>query len=321
MINFKTIFFIVLVSFCCISCKKDDDSHEENNTNISTLIRYKDLVFSDINSSTDIIYGTSTNQGGETIDLLLDIYQPQNDTAKLRPLIVLAHGGSFTSGSKAQVASYAANFAKAGFVVAAINYRLLDTNNPATNLFKMAAIDAVFDMKAAVRFFKKDAHNGNLYMIDANNVFIGGYSAGAVTALHYAYMNTESDLNLIGGSEIIDHVYQNGGLEGNSGNPGYSSQIKGVINISGALFTVDLIQAQEPILIIIHGTADDIVPYLAGESNETGVYTEGSGLIHPVLDNLSISNLLHTIDGGNHGAFLSCSDCEADIRQFIYENL
>ena len=80
-------------------------------------------------------------------------------------------------------------------------------------------------------------------------------------------------------------------------------------------------EADEPMIYSVHGTADDVVPYLDGESNETGVYTEGSGLIHPVADQVGLINELNAIEGGNHGAFLLCSDCETKLRHFVYENL
>ena len=317
--------FFLAVSVCLIafvvSCSKEDDNTPEGSANITVLERYKDMVFNEVDLASNVKYGSNLTQGGQIADLLMDIYQPHNDTALLRPLIVLAHGGGFASGSKAQVATYAANFAKAGFVVAAINYRLLDIAEPGTYNFKLAAIEAVFDMKAAVRFLKKSAQNGNPYLLDTTNFFIGGYSAGAITALHYGYLNTEMEVEQVGGADLSAYLNANGGIEGNSGNQGCSAKIKGIINISGALFSVDLINANEPILCSVHGTADEVVPYLAGESNETGIYTEGSGIIHPVLDDLEITNDLHTIDGGNHGAFLTCSDCQAFIRQFIFENL
>ena len=49
-------------------------------------------------------------------------------------------------------------------------------------------------MKASVRFFTKDAATTNTYKINPNKIFIGGYSAGAITALHYGYVNNESEL-------------------------------------------------------------------------------------------------------------------------------
>ena len=84
----------------------------------------------------------------------------QKMTQKLTDLlVVLAHGGSFISGDKSDLSETATFLAKAGYVVASINYRLLDVT-PTQLAFKQVVINAVADMKAAVRYFNKDAeHN------------------------------------------------------------------------------------------------------------------------------------------------------------------
>ena len=111
-----------------------------------------------------------------------------------------------------------------------------------------AIIEAVFDAKAAVRFFKKDAAQNNVYRVDTNNVFVGGYSAGAFTALHYAYLSEENEVASLGFEGLLDYIQAHGGMEGDSGNQGYSSSVKGVINIAGGLLKTYLIDPSEPIL-------------------------------------------------------------------------
>ena len=141
-------------------------------------------------------------------------------------------------------------------------------------------------------------------------------------ALHHAYIDTD-DMSLLP-SEITDYMAANGGLAGNSGNPGASDQVKGVINVAGGLFRVNLLQAGEPILYSAHGTNDTDVyctidPMAA--SNPNGDFTEGSCLIHPVADSVGVINRFNAIDGGDHGAFFVCEDCEEKVRLFLYENL
>ena len=120
---------------------------------------------------------------------------------------------------------------------------------------------------------------------------------------------------------MVDHPNRNDGMEGQSGNPGYNSRIHGVINIAGALISTDVLDAGEPGLYSVHGTADEVVPYSTGESDGSGVSTEGSGLIHPRASALGIPNELRRIDGGDHGAFFECDDCAAGVRAFVYSNL
>jgi hypothetical protein len=55
-----------------------------------------------------------------------------------------------------------------------------------------------------------------------------------------------------------------GSLEGASGTPGYSSRIRGVINLWGAIGDTSWIHTGDLPIVSIHGTADITVPYNAG---------------------------------------------------------
>lgn len=303
--------------FIFLSCSNSEINYINQSDNLE---RYNSQIFETITITKDIRYGDNITLGGTAMGLSMDIYQPANDTEVNRPLIVLAHGGSFINGDKSDLLEIASFLAKAGYVVASINYRLLDVT-PTQLTFKQVVINAVADMKAAVRFFYKDKATTNVYKINTNKIFIGGYSAGAITALHYAYVNSNSELTTIGGSTFVDYVNSKGGLEGNSGNSTYSSAVKGIINISGALFNKNFINANEPSLYSIHGTDDTIVPYLNGSINSTGILTDGSGIINPFATTAGVKNKLKTIEKGKHDAFLKCSSCSVEIRSFLFSLL
>lgn len=297
-----------------LSCSSDDNMN--NPIDPISGIRYNSIVFnsSQIKESRDVVYGRSTTQAGRTIDLSMNIYQPANDTEPNRPLIVLAHGGGFAEGAKEDFDQLAMYFAQSGYVAATISYRFIEGDGS----LKKAVVDAVHDMRAAVRFFTKD----DTYNIDNNNVFVGGFSAGAVMALHYAYMD-ESNL-ATAPVEIQNHIAATGGISGNSGNPGASEKIKGVISISGGLFKANWVDAGEPILYSIHGDNDsDTTCTIDPESqtNPDGDFTEGPCLIHPLLDELGIRNKFNKIQGGDHGVYFTCNTCDDDMRQFIFESL
>ena len=283
-------------------------------------VRFNETVFSDLKISRDLSYGINTTQGGVSKGLLMDVYEPFRDTSAIRPLVILIHGGGFTGGDKDDFEELARYLARSGYVAVSIAYRLLDIQRTDENI-PQAVIEAVFDAKAAVRFFKRDATEDNTYKVDTNNVFVGGYSAGAFTALHYAYLSDENEVDSVGVTGLLDYVQAHGGIEGDSGNPGYSSSIKGVFNIAGALLNTNLIDSNEPILFSVHGTEDQVVPFFNGTADGTGVVVEGSGNIHPVMNNLGIKNTLITIEGGDHGAFFGCDACEQELRAFIFENL
>ena len=268
-----------------------------------------------IESVLDIPYGRNVTQSGVEEDLLMDIYYPKEGDQK-RPLVILAHGGYFLFGDKESFATECKELAAEGFVAVSINYRLIDVENT-DEVSKIAVIDAVNDMKAAVRYFYKSAQEQNPYLVDTNNIVIGGYSAGAITALHYAYANTAKDAFEMGGELFLSYLEENGGIEGNSGNAGYSTKVKGVVNIAGSLFSASFVDANEPPLFSVHGNADDIVPFESGTTGDTGVMTEGSKLIHQRANAVGLQNRLIEVEGGDHSAFYFCNNCRDELKSFI----
>lgn len=314
--NCKVLFFSFSI-LLLISCAETEINYTNQADNLQ---RYNSQIFQTAEVVEDVRYGANVTLGGVTTGLSMDIYQPENDTEIHRPLVVLAHGGSYTSGDKKDLSELAIFLAKAGYVVASINYRLLDVA-PTQLDFKKVVINSVADMKASVRYFTKDAASTNLYKTDSTKVFIGGYSAGAITALHTAYVNNESELTTIGGQTFVDYVNSNGGLEGMSGNEKHSSDIKGVINISGALFNSNFINSNEANLYSYHGTDDLVVPYLQGNVNGTGIIVEGSGILHPYATSIGLTSELNTVQDGKHDAFVNCNSCSVEIRTFLFSQL
>lgn len=300
-----TAFFLILFAF--------------GQTSFAQKSRFSATVFEDITLESDVQYGQSKTQGGIVQNLLMDIYYPKNDTMSNRPLIIFAHGGYFLFGDKLGFQKDANFFAESGYVVASINYRLIDVEQDDW-VAKCAVIDAVNDMKAAVRFFNKDFQTANKYRINPTQITIGGYSAGAVTSLHYAYATEVADVLKMGGKELLDYVVDNGGLEGKSGNAGYSSKVKAVINMAGSIYSAELIDKNEPLLVSVHGTNDQVVPFMSGTTGETGVVTERAGIIHPYADKIGLTNWLIKMEGEDHLGRYSCTYCLDEIRQFLFMN-
>ena len=80
-------------------------------------------------------------------------------------------------------------FAKRGYVTASIRYRLTNLQSLLSpnsyDIFSQTVVNSVSDMKSAIRYFRKDViNNNNSYGINPDQIFVGGYSAGAVTAAH-----------------------------------------------------------------------------------------------------------------------------------------
>ncbi len=86
-----------------------------------------------------------------------------------------------------RLSELAENFARKGYVVAAINYRM--GFNPASkSSLERSAYRAVQDARAALRFLSYNAEN---YRIDPDCIFLAGTSAGAITALNSAFMKED----------------------------------------------------------------------------------------------------------------------------------
>jgi hypothetical protein len=221
-------------------------------------------VFDSIVITDSIPYGSANNYLGASTTLAMDLYMPYGDTTTNRPLLVLAHGGSFIGGNKkaADIVKVCMEFAKRGYVCASIKYRLgVSTSNPLTlaNEFANAVWRGTLDGRGAIRYFYKDASMGNNYKIDTNNIYVGGISAGGVLGLHVAYLDKPSEAGSANPSIDTASI---GGVEGSSGNAGYSWKVKGVINLCGAIGTSTWMNDNKNIGIVsVHGTNDNTVPF------------------------------------------------------------
>lgn len=298
------------------ACQRDDPfTGEEMGSQ-----RYNSLVFDQVQLTNNVVYGNNSTQGGVSTDLLMDISEPEGDTETARPLLIYAHGGGFVGGDREEGSEICTYFARSGYVAATISYRLVDLERDSERTLR-AVIDATQDMRAAIRYFIVDAQGSNLYRIDTTRIFVAGYSAGAFTALHTAYLNDMDEVQAIGGPALVDYVNQNGGLSGNSGHPGPRASVAGVINIAGAMVDPSAIDAGEPALYSVHGQKDEIVPFERGDADGSGVITQGSALLHPEAEAKGIPNLLRALAGVGHDPLANCNDCGAEMRSFLAQLL
>ncbi|MDR3620897.1 MAG: alpha/beta hydrolase [Paludisphaera borealis] len=106
--------------------------------------------------------------------LALDLYLPAESGPELRPTIVAVHGGSWVGGSKRDYGPQFARFAKHGFVVAVVDYRLARPGAPSWD-------KAFEDVAAAVDWLGDHAES---YAIDAGRLAAIGTSAGGMLAAH-----------------------------------------------------------------------------------------------------------------------------------------
>ncbi|MDP5170387.1 MAG: alpha/beta hydrolase fold domain-containing protein [Bacteroidia bacterium] len=277
----------------------------------------------EVDTTMNIVYGeniqaTITNPTARQT-LFFDLYEPAGDTLAARPLIIMAFGGAFVGGTRqdADITTVCARLAKLGYVTASIDYRTtlsLIFDRSERNYY-LAILKAIHDMRAAVRFFRADADSANLYRIDPNQIYVGGISAGGVTGIHVAFMDEPTDFP----NAILQDTAGIGGIEGLSGNPGFSSEVAGVISLCGAIGdTTWMNDNLTTPLIMSHGTNDQVVPFgsttaLFGEN----ITAHGSQSIQAQADRLGIDSKLLVYQGADHVPFSSGPNAEVFMDNTI----
>jgi acetyl esterase/lipase len=272
---------IIIIMTAAGGCRREPD----NDDRLTPAGRYQDDVFTTVDIRRDIVYGSAVDLSGKLQTLILDLYEPAADTVSRRAAIVWIHGGGFVSGSKStvQMVELAQRYARKGYLTVSIDYRLATPAQFADEPWPVMR-DAMFDAKAAVRWLR--ANSGPL-RIDDGRIAVGGGSAGAFTALHAAYVEEE----------------------GESGNPGFSSQIGAVIDFWGGLHEASEMEAGEAPLIIIHGTLDRTVPFTYAQQLATRAQSVG------------VAYEFHPLEGAGHSAWQFMDDFVAWITPFLYRHL
>lgn len=276
--------------------------------------RYLDPIFEQVlvtpsipYGSGEIIFDTLNSSGVNAYPLFLDVYQPALDTtSKPRPTIVFAFGGAFVYGARVSpdIVELCNRYAQLGYVCVSIDYRLSDELlvNPNPENATRAVLKGTHDMRAAVRFLYRSAKDlQNPFNIDTNQIYVGGVSAGAFCALHLAYLQ-ENEV-----PEILRPEFdRTGGIEGTSGNPGFSSRVAGVINLCGALGEKEWLDVGDVPIVSMHGTEDETVPYDEDTVRilDINYPVAGSAAIHRRADEIGVTNSFYTWFGAGHVPFV-----------------
>lgn len=246
---------------------------------------------SEIDFQLDVTYGQAIDNEGNMVTLLADFYYPSAlvDTMTRRPAIMIIHGGGFQGGSKQSKRNECIDFAQRGFVAMSINYRLgWDTSMPEDQI--LAIYRAQQDAQAAMRFMIDQA---SVYGIDTNWVFIGGSSAGAITANNVVYGDQDEWEQVVPGIETML-----GSLDTSTNALQNPYDIKGVYNNWGAVFypfpDADEYRPQ----IGFHGEMDNTVPV---DSSNNGLL--GTRTIHQKLQAAQICGDLTVEPMGGHGIY------------------
>jgi len=268
--------------------------------------RFASYVFDSVDVST-VKFGEGPNADGNLQELFMEVYEPHGDTAALRPVVVFAFGGGFIQGSRDQdyMIKACKRFARAGYVAYSIDYRIgfdpLGLFPVPTEELMRTFFRAMQDMRGAVQYTRHHVANmGNTYRMDTNQIFVGGVSAGAITACLTAYCDKASEFAEIGDLDAISGL---GGFNSSSGlYPNESWESHGVVNVAGAIVNVNWIEPGDPPIISAHGDEDLIVPYAGGNFGigPISIGLEGSYNIDQAAASRGICSYLYTLDGQGH---------------------
>lgn len=248
-------------------------------------------------SSTDTPYAVDVHKGiayakGRTIlgdkDLLLDAYLPTKLAGKSKAGILIIHGGSFLTGSRNDMASLCQSFARKGVAAFSMDYRM-QGDTPAVSLpAQYPAIvrsmqAAYIDAKAAIRFLR--AHAGE-YGLDTSEIFIGGASAGAITALVAAATPSDMYVSDTAGKPIRP-----------DNNPGQTMRVRAVVDWCGAMYNdLSQLDAKDPPIVVYHGEADPTVAYSYATDIQARCKTVG------------LECEFHSVPGGGHCPLAGSAD-------------
>lgn len=273
--------------------------------------RFLTPQFEAVTEVLDVQYGFNFNYKGDSTQLYLDLYMPLGDTMAKRPVVILAHGGSFIQGNKrsTDMIAICTALAKRGYVVASIQYRIginIAGGNTLEKEFQQAAWRGAQDGRAAIRFLRKHIASGNLWKLDSDHFYSGGVSAGGIIALQAECLDLVSELSPIG----LD-TNTIGGIEGNSGNPGYSWRVNGIVNLCGALGNVNWLANNTNISICnMHGDLDKTVPYKSDYYkffNSPVVFLQGSFSVDSAARMKAMNTRLYTFNGADHVPFVGAT--------------
>lgn len=267
--------------------------------------RYISHVFDSVTVET-VHFGEGLNIDGEMQQLYADVYQPYGDTATARPVVIFAFGGGFVQGSRddwyvREVCEY---FARSGYVAVANDYRLgIDPLEILFLQYMRIFFRPMQDMRATVQFLKADfSELGNNFRIDTNMIFLGGASAGAISALMTEYCDRPEEMAEMGDISALDEL---GGFYATSGfYPNYTWKVAAVVNVAGALINAEWVEPGDVPHIAAHGDQDNVVPYgygpLGGGLLGGAFDLQGSSIVHQEAEAEGVCSYLFTMEGHDH---------------------
>jgi len=251
---------------------------------LEKMIDKEPAVPSSVQELKDIEY---KNIDGKSLQI--DMYIPKN-LAKPAPLLVFIHGGAWAHGKRSDYLTYLIPFAQQGYITATVSYRLV---NDSTNTYPACAED----IRDAVQWFFQ---NGEKYGYNPDKIALIGGSAGGHLSLLGAYgwhPFAEKQDSVVASPHKIKAVVDIYGPYDLT--TPYSQTQRLVTRFIGHSYKerpdlyreaspMSFLDKTDPPTLILHGTADNLVPISQSDS------------LKARLDRLGIPNVYCRVPGWPH---------------------
>lgn len=227
---------VIIISVLIVSCQKEN-SIASNPVAAATYL--------------NISYGSDPLQN-------MDIYLPENRSTSNTKVIVMIHGGAWSSGDKAELTQFVDTLKRRlpGYALFNINYRL---SAPPANLFPTQEND----VKAAIEFIYSKVSE---YSISDKFALIGASAGGHLAMLQgYKYsspVKPKAIISFSGPTDLVD-MYNNPA----GGNPILSTLLSSVVGktplqdplLYNNSSPVNFITSTAPPTLLLYGDADPLV--------------------------------------------------------------
>ena len=252
--------------------------------------------------------GTYVYEKRDTCDLFMDVYDPADGSEETfmghrKPTIIFMFGGGFVGGQRDNQSynSWFRQLTENGYRVISIDYRLglkgaSKMGIAQVNLLDKAIHMAVEDLFSATNFILENAEQLG---VERDNIVISGSSAGAITVMQAEY----EVANRTSYASVLPQDFN----------------YAGVMSFAGAILSrkgkVKYETAPCPTMML-HGTADKIVPYRQIALFNLGFY--GGGKLVDRFKKFGYDyNMYHFIDYGHEiaGSMQSTFDLQLDFLE------
>lgn len=241
----KQLFFSLLLTVFMVSCQKESD-------NVSQQTAEQTIQ--------NVSYGSDTAQR-------MDVYLPAGRTTTETKLLVLIHGGAWSTGDKTDFNEYIPVFKQRlpGYAIINVNYRL--AKFPSTNMFPTQEND----IKAAFNAIVAKAEE---YRFNKEKLAVLGASAGAHLALLQAYKNNSPKIkavvDMFGPTDMIG-IFSN--ASSNLEQLALQALLGGTPTTNPGTYQssspINFVSVQSPPTLILHGALDPLVPLAQSNALKT----------------------------------------------------